>query len=118
MARPPLWHSRARTPPLKPMRTATISLLLACLLALAPSALVADDEEDLIDLRSAVREGRIVPLEQILEDALKRVPGRVVDIDLDLDEDEYEIEVLDADGVVWELEYSARTGELREIERD
>ena len=38
--------------------------------------------------------------------------------DLDLDEDEYEIEVLDADGVVWELEYSARTGELREIERD
>jgi len=80
--------------------------------------LAADDEDELIDLRSAVREGRIVPLEQILDHALKRVPGRAVDIDLDLDEDEYEVEILDAEGIVWELEYSARTGELREIERD
>jgi len=39
-------------------------------------------------------------------------------VNVDLEEDEYEIEVLDEYGVVWELEYDARTGRMTDMERD
>jgi uncharacterized membrane protein YkoI len=93
---------------------------VACLGAaalLAPVALAADDD-DVRRAREAVASGTYVPLETLIADALERVPGQVVDVDLDIDDDEYEIEVLDEDGVVWELEYDARTGRLTDLDRD
>lgn len=68
--------------------------------------------------REAQRRGEFVPLERILADAERREPGKVIDVELE--DDEYEIEILRADGVVVELEYAARTGELleREVEDD
>ena len=65
---------------------------------------------------TAVRNGQFVALEVLIKDALQRVPGEVIDVELD--DDEYEIEVLDADGVVWEFEYDARSGALQDMERD
>ena len=58
--------------------------------------------------------GEILPLERILASALALHPGEVIEVELD--GDEYEIEILRPDGVVVELEYDARTGELREEE--
>lgn len=102
------------------MRSPRVALLVLLLVgALAPVA-PASADVDMARLRRAVQEGRIVPLEQILADAQRRVAGRVVDIDLDIDDDEYEyeIEILDGDGIVWELEYDARSGALRKIGKD
>ncbi len=69
-------------------------------------------------VRSAVRAGRIVPLQQVVADALRRYPGVLLEVELDDDGDEYEIEILGPDGVVMELEYDARTGRLKKMEVD
>ena len=90
------------------------------LLGLAPFALLAQGNHapDKSSQRAldAVRKGQFVALEVLIKDALKRVPGEVIDVELD--DDEYEIEVLAADGVVWDFEYDARSGKLKDMERD
>jgi uncharacterized membrane protein YkoI len=111
--------------PARPFRSvlrprALAAVAAACLGAvalLAPAALAADDD-DVRRAREAVASGAYVALEALIADALRRVPGQVVDVDLDIDDDEYEIEVLDEHGVVWELEYDARTGRLTDMDRD
>lgn len=97
------------------------ALPLCCLLALgAVTAAGArpSDSADTRRLREAVQRGEIASLSSIIEDALRRVPGRVIDVEFDLEDDEYEIEILDAEGRVWELEYRASTGEFKEMEQD
>lgn len=106
-----------------PILTAAMRLLAYLTIVLALMSLTAlaagDDEGDLQQaVRRAVQLGKIVPLEQIVGDALQRVPGRIVEVEVNLDEDEYELEVLDSNGVVWELDYRASTGELIEMELD
>ncbi len=90
------------------------------LFGLAPLALYAQayQASDKSSQRAldAVRKGQFVALEVLIKDAIRRVPGEVIDVELD--EDEYEIEVLAADGVVWEFEYDARSGKLKDMERD
>jgi hypothetical protein len=89
------------------------------LLALTPqdgvsaSAAPALHQQELV--RESVRQGHYVPLEQVLEDALRRYPGKLVEVELE-DDDEYEIEILGVDGIVMELEYDAITGKLLKIE--
>lgn len=85
-----------------------ILLLLLCLLALPG---LADDQRR---ARDAVLSGEFLPLERILEAALKRHPGKPISIELD--DDEYEVEILLDDGRIVELEYDARTGRLLEEE--
>lgn len=94
----------------------TASLTAASAIADTPPP--ASTQADVRALRAAVRDGRVVALEQILADALRRVPGRVIDVEFDAEDDEYEIEILDAKGVVWELEYRASNGGFIELERD
>lgn len=93
-------------------------LLSIALLALLPALGAADETpiESSHRAHAAVLSGQFVALETLIEDALRRVPGEVIDIELD--DDEYEIEILDAQGVVWELDYNARTGAFMELERD
>lgn len=95
------------------------SLLLPLLLALAPQ-----DPARLLDggsrqqdaVRQAVKQGRLVPLQQVVADALRRYPGQLVEVELD--EGKYEIEILGANGVVMELDYDAATGRLLKMEED
>ncbi|WP_306455641.1 PepSY domain-containing protein [Stenotrophomonas sp. JAI102] len=67
-------------------------------------------------VRQAVRQGRFVPLEQVVADALRRYPGKLIEVELD--DGKYEIEILGADGVVMELDYDAATGRLLKMEKD
>lgn len=98
---------------------AYLTFVLALMLISLPAPASGEDEGDLQQvIRRAVQLGKIVPLEQIVGDALRRVPGRVIEVEVDLDEDEYELEVLDSEGVVWELDYRASTGDLIEMELD
>ncbi|WP_315985469.1 MULTISPECIES: PepSY domain-containing protein [Stenotrophomonas] len=67
-------------------------------------------------VRQAVRQGRFVPLEQVVADALRRYPGKLIEVELD--DDTYEVEILGPDGVVMELDYDAATGRLLKMEKD
>ncbi|WP_319211984.1 PepSY domain-containing protein [Stenotrophomonas sp.] len=67
-------------------------------------------------VRQAVRQGRFVPLEQAVADALRRYPGKLIEVELD--DAKYEIEILGPDGVVMELDYDAATGRLLKMEKD
>ena len=77
----------------------------------------ADDYERAYRLRES---GDIVPLEQILELALNIHPGRVIEVELEGNGRRriYKIEIVDQQGVVWELEFDAGSGHLLEEERD
>lgn len=96
----------------------SLSLLLA--LASAPTATgpvtgPAQDPAQQV-ARRAVQQGRYVPLESVVRDALKRHPGQLLEVELD--DGVYEVEILRADGVVVELDYDARNGRLLKTELD
>ncbi|WMJ70810.1 PepSY domain-containing protein [Stenotrophomonas sp. 24(2023)] len=92
--------------------------LLPLLLALAgpaPGAAPAQDPAQQV-ARRAVQQGRYVPLESVVRDALRRHPGQLLEVELD--DGVYEVEILRADGVVVELDYDARNGRLLKTELD
>ena len=85
--------------------------LLLWSLAAGPSA----DHEAAFEL---AREGRILPLERILEQQRRDRPGRILEVELERENGSlvYELELLDAHGRVWELYYDAVSGRLLETE--
>jgi hypothetical protein len=97
-------------PVLIPLFTA---LLLQPVLDPVDAAMTAHQQQK---VRQAVHEGRIVPLERVLSDALRRYPGTLVEVELD--DGNYEIEILGGNGVIMELEYEAASGRFRKIEQD
>lgn len=96
------------------MRTGPALLLVALLLAAGPAAWAGDDHER---ARAALREGRILPLERIVESARQRFGGEVLDVDLEDEDDgfQYELKLIAADGRIMKLDYDAATGELLRI---
>ena len=72
------------------------------------------------EARKLLEAGDIVPLERITEDARTRHPGRILEVELDREDGRYvyEVELVDERGVVWELYYDARTGELLKDKRE
>ena len=81
--------------------------------------LCSDDigQDEVLEL---VEQGRIAPLQQFIDDALLRYPGRFLSAELEADDGRYvyEIEVITRERVVMELEYDALSGELLEVEED
>lgn len=71
-------------------------------------------------VRELMRQGDILPLEQILEQARRQHPGRVLETELERERGGYiyEVEMLDDSGEVWELEFDAATGELLKQEQE
>ncbi len=101
------------------MKTAWLFLALAagtinCL------AVHADDDEKFEHIREAVRSGRILPLQQILDRYQRRFGSRLLDLEVEHDGEliVYELEMLQADGRVIELKVDARDGRLlkKEVE--
>ncbi|BAI73812.1 hypothetical protein AZL_a02810 (plasmid) [Azospirillum sp. B510] len=99
------------------MRIGPALLLLPVLLATAGPAARADDDHE--RARAALREGRILPLERIVESARQRFGGKVLDVDLEGEEEDggfhYELKLITADGRIMKLDYDAATGELLRI---
>lgn len=96
------------------MRAGPALFLIALLLAAGPAARAGDDHER---ARTALREGRILPLERIVENARQRFGGEVLDVDLE-DEDDgfhYELKLIAPDGRIMKLDYDAATGALLRI---
>ncbi len=64
--------------------------------------------------------GDILPLEKIIERAREKYTGTVLETELEEKKGRliYEIELLDKNGVVRELKFDARTGELLKMKED
>ena len=95
-----------------------VTLPLALLLAATPAASRDLDQDEALRLR---REGLILPLESLIQQAMERYPGaRLLEAELEEDDDiyVYEIELLTTDGIARELEFDARDGRLIKDEED
>ncbi|MCO7569436.1 MULTISPECIES: PepSY domain-containing protein [Pseudomonas] len=91
-----------------------LALLLFCSLAVARDL----DQDEALRLR---QRGVILPLEQLLQQAMDRYPGaKLLEAELEEKHDVYiyEVELLTVDGVVRELDLDAATGRLLKDEED
>ncbi|EGL53056.1 lipoprotein, putative [Methylophaga aminisulfidivorans MP] len=86
------------------------------MLAVSP----AQADESASVARQLLKEGKIMPLQEILTKAKVIKPGQVIETDLEKDDGRYiyELEILDEQGQVWELELDAQTGEFVELENE
>ncbi|MFF7710109.1 PepSY domain-containing protein [Pseudomonas sp. NPDC007930] len=89
------------------------------LLVLSSGAIAHDlNQDQALKLR---QQGAILPLEQLLAQALARYPGaRLLEAELEEEHGHYvyEVELLTAQGVVRELDLDAATGELLKDKED
>ncbi|MEH6491021.1 PepSY domain-containing protein [Halopseudomonas sp.] len=93
-------------------------ILMLGLFAFVPGAQADDIGQD--QVLQLVEQGRIAPLQQFIDDALARYPGRFLEAELEFEDGLYiyEIEVITRQRKVMELEYNALSGELLEVEED
>jgi len=103
---------KRRHPSLQCMGGATLLLTAALLSA----------SEDADQVRALTKEGRILPLEQLITKARERKAGTLIEAELEWEPEHgvavYELLMLGDDGELWELEFDARGGELLELERE
>lgn len=80
--------------------------------------LETEDGLDAAFARAAVRDGRILPLERILDILRAAAEGEIIEIQLELEAGRpvYEFDLIGPDGHVFEVEIDAATGEVLEIE--
>jgi len=64
--------------------------------------------------------GKIMPLEDLIKQVRRDYPGRIIEIELDDDDGRYvyELELVDENGVVWDLDVDAKTGQVLKYEQD
>lgn len=97
------------------LRAALVALLTLGALSLLPAAPVqAHDDDDHERARAALRAGEVLPLSTLLERLQRRHPGEVLEVELEREDGRwiYEVKLLRRDGLLFELELDARSGEL------
>ncbi len=94
--------------------------LLPVYILLLAGSVHASDRDDQVEMRRLHASGDIVPLEQLVNDAQQRYPGRMLEAELKRRDDRYiyEVEMLDEAGIVRELIYDAASGSLLEERTD
>ncbi|MEZ1318055.1 PepSY domain-containing protein [Pseudomonas fluorescens] len=101
------------------MKVCSVSRMALLLLAFCSVVLARDlDQDEALRLR---QQGVILPLEQLLKQALDRHPGsKLLEAELEEKHDVYiyEVELLTTEGIVRELDVNASTGELLKDEED
>ena len=95
-------------------------LVLAALLAAAPTPHALAGKDDHIEARELLQRGEIVPLARILDVVQKRVPGDVIEVELEREDGlwEYKVKVLTPTGRVRKLYLDARNGAVLKIKDD
>jgi uncharacterized protein YpmB len=116
------------------------SINLAALLSLSwliqPAAVAFDEEflNDPVQLKDIIvvadlkadevwelkQSGKIMPLEDLIKQVRRDYPGRIIEIELDEEDGRYiyELELVDENGVVWDLDVDAKTGQVLKYEQD
>lgn len=91
-----------------------LRIAIAALFLVMARAGVGFSEVDQDTAKRLKDAGEILPLETIVEKAQRKYPGRILEVELEEKGNRliYELELIDDAGVVWELTYDARTGEL------
>ena len=91
----------------------------ALLLSTTVAVPIAADN-DMAEMRAVSAAVGLISPEQATERALAAKAGTVVDVDLDRKRGQhyYEIEIIDAQGVEWEIDIDAKSGEIRRTKRD
>ena len=97
------------------MKTYFLAISLLIMLFSSFSSFARHDLADKLE-----SEGQIMTLEEIIGIANKDQQGRILEAELETRKGEYiyQIDLLDNDGVIWELEYNASTGQLITKQRD
>jgi len=100
------------------MQKGFLPVALSSLLLLGGNTAYASDDQE--TARRLSEAGEILPLETILQQVQQHQPGRVLEVEFDNKHGQYiyEIEILNAKGIVWELELDARTGQLLERKQE
>ena len=77
----------------------------------------AENQDRALELR---KRGDILPLETLIQKSQKIHPGKILEVELRKKHQRYiyELEILDHDGVVWELYFDAHTGTLLKSKRE
>lgn len=99
-------------------RLKTLSAALAAMLLLAWNGATAEGDHDRARrLRDA---GDIIPLEMLIERVRAERPGHILELELKEKKGRiiYEVEMLDRSGIVWEMHFDARSGELLKSKQD
>ena len=97
---------------------------MVILVTIAAPLARADDERDGIAAheraRDLVRQNKIIPLETLSRQVLRRFPGRMIGVELDDDDGRlvYEIKILTRQGRVLEVEVDPATGAIGDVEED
>jgi uncharacterized membrane protein YkoI len=112
---------------MKTLKWWAVGVALA-LVAMAASGTVvlAHDDNDNDGVNQAlaaqlVQRGEILSLQQILSDIPPKYQGKILKSELDNERNRYIYEVETQDdqtGIVWELEFDAKTGELLKVKQD
>ncbi|MEX3777330.1 PepSY domain-containing protein [Pseudomonas sp. MYb118] len=101
------------------MKVCSVSRMALVLLTFCSVVLARDlDQDEALRLR---QQGVILPLEQLLQQAMDRYPGaKLLEAELEEKHDVYiyEVELLTTEGVVRELDVNASTGQLLKDEED
>lgn len=65
-------------------------------------------------------DGKVLSLEKIVEKARKIHDGRVIEAEISTEKNTYvyDIEILDEDGVLWDMKFNASSGELIESSKE
>lgn len=102
-------------------RNALVLMALVATTALFPAAIaLAAKHDDHVAARELLRRGEILPLDQILEVAQRRVPGDVIEVELEHEDEgwEYDVKVLTPTGHVRKITLNARNGAVIKIKDD
>lgn len=93
-------------------------IILTVLSLTTPS--VASDDDDHHHAHEMRASGEIVSLESVLETLKGIRQGKVIETELEEKHGQvvYELELVDADGLVWEYYFDARTGKLLKSEQE
>jgi len=103
-----------------------VALALAAIAASSTVVLAHDDDDDKDNDRELaaqlVQRGEILPLEQILQSQSVHPEhqGKMLKSELEHERNRYvyEVKIQDDRGIVWEMEFDAKTGELLRAKQD
>lgn len=105
---------------MKNANSAFRSAIAATALGLSLAIPAHADQEDILEARQIARMANLIDPDRAVEIALAEKPGVMTDLDLDRERKGwvYEIEIIDAQGVEWEIELEGETGKVVKIKRD
>lgn len=96
----------------------SLKLIATSLLIFLSAPLFADDDHD--EAKRLMESGEILALEVVLKKAREIQAGKVLEVELESENNNmiYEIELLNTDGIVFELKFDARTGKHLSTEKE